>query len=147
VIGGSNTKPNEVHYMDESRLSDWSHLWESGDYVLYQYKESPEGELDACTIYNTKEHSIVRIENDTLYISILRRMKEAGVPITRTRPPGENFFETAQNVLGASGMDWTDFDIAYADLKKMKKEGKSLSELQTKLQFWVREKGKNGAVP
>jgi hypothetical protein len=114
-------------------LSNWSDLWESGNYVLLVLPKHAEKGLEHAMIYNTKEHAYLRIHDDDLALDLKNCMKDAGVPVLTEKPPGKHLLEWVSDELSASGMEHKQILEAYKELRAMKMAGVPREQLEKRL--------------
>ena len=116
-------------------LSNWSFYWQSGDYVLY-CPRLPDGvdAIDRSMIYDVREHSVISIESNGFSYALRKRMYAEGVPIVSVRPPGENIMEKAIRELTHLGLGTQEFIDAYNEIRAMKISGRSVAEMERRIQ-------------
>ena len=96
-------------------LSDWSHLWTSGDYVLHRVGPSPSNVL----IVDTKRNGALLIEDNDLSHALVAKMREEGVPEVRELPEGS--LPAAQAVVDMIDKGYT-ADQINEELERLKRQ-------------------------
>ncbi len=114
-------------------VSQLSHYWQSGDFVLYNPSPNVQDVIDTSMIYNVREHSVVIIEDDEVAYELKSQMHLAGVPIVSVPPAGENFLQKAINDLWCLGLGTQEFINAYNEIRGMKLAGASIAEMNKRI--------------
>lgn len=118
----------------DNNLSVCSFYWESGDYVLYNPPGKGEDILDSAMIYDAKEHKVIIIENDQVAYEIKKNMRDAGVPVVTEPPPGQNILEKAMAELSCLRPGTLEYVNAYNEIRAMKITGRTVSEIERRIQ-------------
>lgn len=114
-------------------LTDWSHFWESGDYLLLLSGGDKEHAPGNCSIYNIKDRSIVRIEDDELFTELLRHMHKAGVPIVPNAPPGESIIDIIVRMAAEQRNISVSLNPLLREANAMEKAGRSQDEIVARI--------------
>jgi hypothetical protein len=92
------------------------------DYVLLKVSGDDLNSIDHCLIYNAKEHYSTIIEDDDLEVRIMRKMQDAGVPIVKERPPGENIVARMINDMLEAGRPPREINAAIKEHQRLHPE-------------------------
>ncbi len=114
-------------------LSNWSHLWESGNYQLVTSTPLEEDGPSNWLIYDIEKHAIVRIEDDALFTALVTRMYESGVPILRRPPAGESIVDGIVQMVSDQRSRSISLNTLLKEANLMEKAGCNQAEIMQRM--------------
>jgi hypothetical protein len=122
-----------MHRDLDQEVSAVSYFWESGRFVLHQWRDESPDVLKDCMIFDLRDRLLVRIEDNDFSYALKKRMLGRGVPLVRELPPDAIVLEHVLEVLASTGMDTDEINDAFDELKTMHESHMSSEAIEKRL--------------